>query len=136
MNTGGRGRYRTADRWCVKGRDRVNACSTVSSVSRSATFRVSLDIAVSTKLRPVLGHWRVTGEPVFGSQHGSVRPHSGHRAPLRVGGASLCACRRYAPTPSAVAPLVGGLHRDDPDLARRTEGAADRTSKTPQPVNH
>jgi hypothetical protein len=40
-NIGGRGRYRTADRWCVKGQDRVNGCSTVSSVSRSATFRVS-----------------------------------------------------------------------------------------------
>ena len=36
INTGGRGRYRTADRWCVKGQDRVNGCSGVSNTCSSA----------------------------------------------------------------------------------------------------
>ena len=38
MNSGGRGRYRTADRWCVKRQDRVNGRSTVSSTSSSGAF--------------------------------------------------------------------------------------------------
>jgi hypothetical protein len=65
-NFGGRGRYRTADRWCVKGQDRVNKCSAVSSTSRSAPFPCPIDADLSAVFGPVLGHWRVTGERLFG----------------------------------------------------------------------
>jgi hypothetical protein len=61
-NTGGRGRYRTADRWCVKGQNRVHGRSTVSSTSRSACplcpSRIGACTYVRARLGTQTGHWR------------------------------------------------------------------------------
>lgn len=60
-NIGGRGRYRTADRWCVKGQDSMDYRSGVSNRCRSAEFRCPVCAVVSTLFVPVLGHSWPTG---------------------------------------------------------------------------
>ena len=55
-NTGGRGRYRTADRWCVKRQDSVDCCPGVSNRCRSARSECPVYVVLSTLFVPVLGH--------------------------------------------------------------------------------
>jgi hypothetical protein len=64
INTGGRGRYRTADRWCVKGQDRVTGVLRCPACPGQRHRPCPSEGAVSTVFGPVLGHWRVTGERV------------------------------------------------------------------------
>jgi hypothetical protein len=62
----GRGRYRTADRWCVKGQDSVNYCSIASNTCRSVRCLVQPASSCTALCVPVLGHWRDTDGRVFG----------------------------------------------------------------------
>ena len=73
-NTGGRGRYRTADRWCVKGQDRVHRSPRCPARPGQRRFPCPIDADVSTACALVLGHWRVTG--VFGRQSRQCGPSS------------------------------------------------------------
>ena len=84
INTGGRGRYRTADRWCVKGQDSMDYRSGVSNRCRSAEFRCPVCAVVSTLFVPVLGHSWPTGGlcPARGasSLYGGVQQPAASRA--------------------------------------------------------